>query len=89
MQLINQIEIFTFESLILGHYDVLHNTMASMKQFFVKVFKNRVDLSNQILKISVEQNMMPEANNNFLKLLCIILIRKAKDQIIVNELKIW
>ena len=35
---------FTFEKLIWGHYDVLHTTMASMKQFFGKVFKNRVDI---------------------------------------------
>ena len=76
------------ESIILGHYDVLHTTTASMKKFFGKVYKNRVDILNRILKISVEQSMMPEARYHFLKFLCIILITKANDQIIVNEPKI-
>ena len=80
---------FELESIILGHYDVLHTTTASMKKFFGKVYKNRVDILNRILKISIEQSMMPEARYHFLKFLCIILITKANDQIIVNEPKIW
>lgn len=37
--------------------------------------------------MSIEQSMMLEGNNHFLKFISIILITKAKDKIIINEPK--